>query len=101
MQLEVDESACLRGRVLSVYGLLSMVQADEGRMYRCATRRLLKTLSTDQRHVVIAGDRVVFRPTDQANSDEGVIERIEPRHAHWPAPVAVGNTSWLPTSTKR
>jgi ribosome biogenesis GTPase len=40
----------------------------------------LKTLSTDQRHVVVAGDRVLFRATTQAGSDEGLIERIEPRH---------------------
>ena len=74
--LEVDESLCLPGRVLSVHGLLSTVEAADGRLFRCATRRLLRTLSTDQRHVVAAGDRVVFRPSGQ---DEGIIERIEPR----------------------
>ena len=37
---------------------------------------MLKTLSTDQRHVVAAGDRVMFRP---APGNEGVIERVEPR----------------------
>jgi ribosome biogenesis GTPase len=80
VQLDVDESACLPGRVLSVHGLLSTVEAEGGHIYRCATRRLLKTLSTDQRHVVVAGDRVLFRATTQAGSDEGLIERIEPRH---------------------
>jgi hypothetical protein len=35
----------------------------------------LKTLSTDQRHVVAAGDRVMFRPVGA----DGIIERIEPR----------------------
>ena len=75
--LEVDESRCLRGRVLAVHGLTSMVEAEDGRRFKCATRRLLKTLATDQRHVVACGDRVLFRPV---LGDEGVIERIEPRH---------------------
>jgi len=76
VQLDVDQSACLPGRVLTVHGLLSTVEAADGSLYKCATRRLLKTLSTDQRHVVAAGDRVLFRPS---GADEGIIERIEPR----------------------
>ncbi len=74
--LEVDESRCLRGRVLAVHGLASVVEAEDGRQFKCATRRLLKTLATDQRHVVACGDRVLFRPV---LGNEGVIERIEPR----------------------
>ena len=74
---DVDLAVCRRGRVLSVYGLASDVEADDGTIIRCATRRLLKTLSTDQRHVVAAGDWVYFRPS---GGNEGVIERIEPRH---------------------
>jgi ribosome biogenesis GTPase len=77
VRLDVDESQCLRGRVLAVHGLSSVVEAEDGQQYRCAVRRLLKTLSTDQRHVVAAGDRVLFRPADNR---EGIIERIEPRH---------------------
>ncbi len=77
IHLEVDETTCLPGRVLSVHGLASMVRTGDGKLYRCATRRLLKTLSTDQRHVVAAGDRVMFRPEGER---EGIIERIEPRH---------------------
>jgi ribosome biogenesis GTPase / thiamine phosphate phosphatase len=73
---EVDLAVCRRGRVLSVFGLMSDVEADDGAIFRCATRRLLKTLSTDQRHVVAAGDWVYFRP---AGGNEGIIERIEPR----------------------
>lgn len=76
VRLEVDESVCLAGRVLKVQGLNSTVETDDGQLYRCATRRLLKTLATDQRHVVAAGDRVLFRP---APGYEGVIERVEPR----------------------
>ena len=80
VQLDVDESACLCGRVLSVHGLVSTVEDDEGRLCQCVTRRLLKTLSTDQRHVVAAGDRVLFRPVENTDPPEGVIERVEPRH---------------------
>jgi ribosome biogenesis GTPase / thiamine phosphate phosphatase len=80
MALEVDEAACRRGRVLSVNGLTSSIQAEDGQIHQCATRRLLKTLATDQRNVVAAGDRVVFRPADGLQANEGFIERIEPRH---------------------
>ncbi|MBX3411267.1 MAG: ribosome small subunit-dependent GTPase A [Pirellulales bacterium] len=76
VQIDVDTANCRRGRVLSVYGLLSDVEAEDGHVFRCATRRLLKTLSTDERHVVAAGDIVLFRPAD---NEEGIIERIEPR----------------------
>ncbi len=81
IRLDVDEAACRPGRVLSVHGLISMVEQEDGQVYQCATRRLLKTLATDQRHVVAAGDRVLFRPA--LNTDdcihEGIIERVEPR----------------------
>lgn len=77
IQLDVDLSECLGGRVLRVQGLLSEVETADHRRYRCATRRVLKTLSTDLRHVVCAGDLVQFRPAGQ---NEGIIERIEPRH---------------------
>jgi len=73
----MDSSACLPGRVLRVHGLASVVQTDDGRQYRCAVRRLLRTLVTDERNIVTTGDRVWFRP---ALNDEGLIERVEPRH---------------------
>lgn len=77
VQLEVDEQVCVPGRVLSVHGLVSDVLGDDGTLHRCAVRGLLKTLSTQQRHVVAAGDRVMVRPS---SGGEGAIERIEPRH---------------------
>ena len=80
IHLDVDEKVCRPGRVLSVHGLTSTIQDEEGALYQCATRRLLKTMSTDQRHVVAAGDRVLFRPVEQTDQNEGVIERVEPRH---------------------
>ena len=80
VHLDVDQSVCRRGRVLSVLGLISMVQDESGVTYQCATRRLLKTLATDQRHVVAAGDWVLFRPVENSNPKEGLIQRVEPRH---------------------
>jgi ribosome biogenesis GTPase len=65
--------------VLAVRGLTSTVEAADGTQYQCATRRLLKTLATDQRHVVCAGDRVLFRAAP-GEVREGIIERVEPRH---------------------
>ncbi len=79
VHLEVDSAVCRCGRVLSVHGLASMVADEAGRIWQCATRRLLKTLSTNQRHVVAAGDRVMFRPVENTDPPEGVIERVEPR----------------------
>jgi ribosome biogenesis GTPase len=66
----------VRGRVLSVHGLSSVVLTDEGRELRCAVRGLLKDMSTDLRHVIVAGDIVYVRP--EATGDS-LIERIEPR----------------------
>lgn len=74
---DVDLSICRKGRVLTVYGLSSLVEAEDGTLFQCATRRLLKTLATDQRHVVVAGDWVYYRPSGK---EEGIIERVEPRH---------------------
>lgn len=73
---EIDKSVCRLGRVLRVQGLVSTVLQDDGVIRRCATRRLLKTLHTSQRHVVAAGDIVWVRPE---GADEGIIERVEPR----------------------
>jgi len=87
---QIDLAKCRSGRVLAVYGLLSVVEADDCTHFRCAVRRLLRTLSTDQRHVVAAGDRVLFRPavpdavgamTPDEPRPEGIIERIERRHS--------------------
>ncbi|NOZ39685.1 MAG: ribosome small subunit-dependent GTPase A [Planctomycetes bacterium] len=72
----VDKSICRQGKVLRVQGLVSIVQQDDGTLRQCATRRLLKTLSTEQRHIVAAGDFVWFRPEGE---NEGIIERVEPR----------------------
>jgi ribosome biogenesis GTPase / thiamine phosphate phosphatase len=100
VHLDIDETVCRRGRVLSVFGLTSTVLGDDGTIYQCATRRILKTLSTDERNPVVAGDRVFLRPAGSGKRDcgqegdspipsgartgtvpcEGLIERVEPRH---------------------
>ncbi len=67
----------LTGRVLRVHGLESVVRADDGTEYRCAVRRVLKNMSTDQRHVVAAGDVVTFRP--EGTTLQGIIVAIHPR----------------------
>jgi ribosome biogenesis GTPase / thiamine phosphate phosphatase len=69
-------AGCERGRVLKVQGLFSAVQAADGRVVRCAVRRLLKSMVTDERNVVTTGDWVWFRPSA---GDEGMIETVEPR----------------------
>jgi ribosome biogenesis GTPase len=73
----VDAQASTPGRVLRVLGLQSVVAAEDGREYRCVVRGLLRSLATDERNIIAPGDRVWFRPVA---ADEGVIERIEPRH---------------------
>ena len=76
----VDPTATLSGRVITVHGASSIVETEDGRRFRCTTRRILKTLSTDQRQPVVAGDRVRFRPANTSELLEGMIERVEPRH---------------------
>jgi ribosome biogenesis GTPase len=73
---DVDTAGCLAGRVLSPHGGECLVEADDGRTYECTVRRLLKSLATDERAAVAAGDRVLFRPSV---GDQGVIERVESR----------------------
>ncbi len=80
----VDPNQCVRGRVLRVHGLLSFVQGDDGHVYRCAVRRLLKSLATEERNVVVCGDVVWVRPAPHSGGPsgerEGLIEKVEPRH---------------------
>lgn len=87
------------GVVLRVHGLNTLVEElATGQLYRCAVRRLLRTLATNHRHVVVAGDTVQFRPAEpdavasagqllshdenfsMETLPEGIIERVEPRH---------------------
>ncbi|HLQ46685.1 MAG TPA: ribosome small subunit-dependent GTPase A, partial [Planctomycetaceae bacterium] len=73
---DIDVSKCLTGRVLSSAGLTTVVRTTDGRRFECTVRRVLRTMSRDQRNVVIPGDDVLFQ---QTTVDEGVIERVNPR----------------------
>ena len=100
------EAGTVAGRVLRVHGLYSFVELADGQVVRCTVRRLLKSLSTDERSVVTTGDKVwvkvedpVPRPSSRSGEGEseptpslppgegetnaaipeGVIERVEPR----------------------
>jgi len=77
VQLNAVDDRLLFGTVQSVHGLRSKVLGDDGLVYRCVVRQLLKSLSTDQRNVVATGDRVGFRGE---STESAMIERIEPRH---------------------
>lgn len=76
--MSVDVSQCKLGRVIKLYSTQHVVIAgDDGQMYQCAVRRLLKSLAIDERSVVTTGDRVWFRPSGKK---EGFIEKVEPRY---------------------
>jgi ribosome biogenesis GTPase len=79
---EINTETVLSGRVLCVHGASSTVQAEDGRIFQCVTRRVLKTLSTEQRQPVVTGDRVSIRPVKGIAGDVhgAMIERVEPRH---------------------
>ena len=73
---DIDVSKCVTGRVLSSAGLTTLVRANDGRRFECTVRRVLRTMSRDQRNVVVPGDEVLLQ---QTNVGEGVIERVNPR----------------------
>jgi len=68
----VDETTSRTGRVLSATGLNCLVSdaAAGGRVYECTVRRVVRTMSRDQRGAVVAGDSVLFQPIDR---EHGVI----------------------------
>lgn len=78
VQLDVDASQTLSGLVLRVHGRESIVRVEDGRIFRCAVRRVLKNLATDQRHVLVAGDVVRLLPEGE---EQAWVVRIEPRRS--------------------
>ncbi len=76
VDMQIDDPTAQTGRVLRVHGLECVVRQDDGREYRCAIRQVLKSISTDQRHVVAAGDIVVFRPE---GTRQGIILSVKAR----------------------
>ncbi len=79
VELEVDDLTCVRGRVLRVHGLNSFVSDATGTIWQCTVRGILKSLSTDLQHVVVAGDYVTVQKGDDDKTNQGVIVRVEPR----------------------
>ncbi len=77
VELQFDDPSIITGRVLRVHGLNCIVRADDGTQHSCAVRGLLKSLATDQRHVIAAGDRVYFRAE---GSSQGIILAVQERH---------------------
>lgn len=75
LSVESLAAATWRGQVLHVHGLESAVRRDDGHVVRCTTRRVLRTVATDQRHPLAAGDWVRVRDVGA----EGAIQSIEPR----------------------
>jgi ribosome biogenesis GTPase / thiamine phosphate phosphatase len=85
--LEIDEAACIQGRVISAIGSTQcVVQADDRQRYHCTVRRVVQTIARDARSAVVTGDRVWVRPGppevvpgQSIPKLIGVIERVEPR----------------------
>ncbi|MCG6157354.1 ribosome small subunit-dependent GTPase A [Rubinisphaera margarita] len=75
--LDVDESVCLKGRVISIVGAHQCrVETSDHRIYVCAVRKVLRELAQDSRNTIVAGDVVLFEPL---GAEQGMIQRIEPR----------------------
>lgn len=73
--LAAPSAGAWQGRVLEVHGLESFVERPDGGTVRCTTRRILRTLATDQRHPVAAGDLVLVDDAPGGST----IWSIEPR----------------------
>lgn len=79
VSLDIDSQHSFPGRVLSVHGLNSFVKIDDGQVYECTVRGVLKSLATDLQHVVVAGDFVTIEIDPDAEENWGVIVRVNPR----------------------
>lgn len=79
VELDVEGPDSIRGRVLRVHGLSSYVSDASGTVFNCTVRGILKSLSTDLQHVVVAGDYVTIKQVDGGEPDQAVIVRVEPR----------------------
>ena len=79
VELDVDAAESTEGRVIRVHGLNSFVRDKAGTEWQCTVRGVLKSLSTDLQHVVVAGDFVTIQKFDGGESDQAVIVRVEPR----------------------
>jgi len=74
--MSINTEGCLHGRIVKVHGLETVVETDDGKLFRCGVRRLLKSLSIEERNVIAVGDQVWFRPSGE---NQGLIENVEKR----------------------
>ncbi len=80
VSLDVDSANTRAGRVLSVHGLNSFVKTEDGRVYECTVRGVLKSLATDLQHVVVAGDfATIALDPNSSTDDQAVIVRVDHR----------------------
>jgi ribosome biogenesis GTPase len=77
LRRDVELADCLGGRVMATAGLNSLVRTEDGREYDCTVRQVVRTIARDSRNAVVTGDEVLVKPL---NEQQGVIERVEPRH---------------------
>lgn len=75
-QFGSDSATLLDGRVTRAHGLTNSVLADDGRVFECSIRQVLKSISIEGRGTVVAGDRVQFR---KETDSTGMIEFVHPR----------------------
>ncbi len=77
----IDEKQWRRGLVVIVHGRICRVEDEQGALWECSVRRVLRTLLTEQRSSVTVGDRVWFSDHSRLHDGQsaGVIERVEPR----------------------
>ncbi len=84
-----SEAALKRGTVVRVRGLLAEVD-ENGRLWACTVRQVLRKRLSQERHPITVGDRVGFAPVESAGAvsqqvsddqilPEGVIDAVEPR----------------------
>jgi ribosome biogenesis GTPase len=77
LQRAVDESVCIRARILSTAGQNSRARTESGRDYECTIRQVVRTVLRDNRNAVVTGDHVLIQPI---NDEQAVVERVEPRY---------------------
>ena len=65
--------------MLRVHGLSSYISDAKGNVFNCTVRGVLKSLSTELQHVVVAGDYVTIKKVNGGEPDQAVIVRVEPR----------------------
>jgi len=79
----VDETLWKRGLVVGVHGLVCRVERDDGAIWECTVRGVLRTMLIEQRSSVTVGDNVWFSDQSDYHDGEsvGVVERVDVRRS--------------------